>query len=101
MSNLGKYQDITTWAKDVGGVDKLIEAIGSEAVLKAAPKLVGVGIVAGGALFLGGRTAVTQGKVLRTKFEAVRGAAAQAKTDLRARLEKSDEPDGLQSDDQG
>lgn len=41
MGNLGRYQDIVVAAKEVGGVDKLIEQIGEGAVSKAAPRTFG------------------------------------------------------------
>ncbi|XKH58545.1 hypothetical protein LG293_15950 (plasmid) [Citricoccus nitrophenolicus] len=54
MSNLGRYQDITAIAKQAGGVDSMLRAVGEGAVAKAAPSLlakggaVGAGLVAAG-----------------------------------------------------
>lgn len=45
MSNLGPYQQLTTRAGQLGGVDALIESIEKSAVLEAAPKQVGLGVV--------------------------------------------------------
>lgn len=39
MSNLGKYQELTTAAAQAGGVDQLIKNIEAGAVAKAEPKL--------------------------------------------------------------
>ena len=47
MGNLGKYQDIVVAAKEVGGVDKLVEKIGEGAVSKAAPRIFGKGALIG------------------------------------------------------
>ena len=47
MGNLGKYEDIVVAAKEVGGVDKLIEKIGEGAVSKAAPRIFGKGALVG------------------------------------------------------
>lgn len=45
MSSLGPYQELTTRASRLGGVDALIVSIEKSAVLKAAPKQVGLGVV--------------------------------------------------------
>lgn len=45
MGNLGRYQEITTRASQLGGVDELIASIEKSAVLRAAPKQVGIGVV--------------------------------------------------------
>lgn len=50
MGNLGKYQDIVVAAKEVGGVDKLIEQIEESAVSKAAPRIFGKGALVGALL---------------------------------------------------
>lgn len=59
MGNLGRYQYITTAAKEAGGVDKLISAIKKAAVDDAALKLrvQGLGIGVTGTLVFGGAAA--------------------------------------------
>lgn len=47
MSNLGRYQDLTTLAKDVGGVDALLAQVRSKAVTRAAGPLIGTGLLTG------------------------------------------------------
>lgn len=55
MSNLGPYQQITTLAKSLGGVEKLVHHIEAAAVTKAAPRHIAVGVVIGGLLVGGGK----------------------------------------------
>lgn len=85
MSNLGKYQDIVTSAKLVGGVDNLIAIIRNDAVAKAAPRLLFKGAslgAVGGALGLEtGRRTVNH---LRTKKDEREAAAKEAEDQLRA-----------------
>ena len=47
MSNLGPYQEFTTQAKAAGGVDALLDTIKRDAVIEAAPKQEGKGIIIG------------------------------------------------------
>lgn len=47
MSNLGRYQEFTTQAKEAGGVDSLLDAIKRDAVSEAKPKYEGIGVIIG------------------------------------------------------
>nr|BFE63101.1 hypothetical protein GCM10020063_076270 [Dactylosporangium thailandense] len=84
MGNLGRYQDIVTTAKQLGGVEKLIETIESKAVTRAAPKLLLLGAAGGAAL----AASVVAGKRLWSKYKAGEVAANEAKERLRAELAK-------------
>ena len=79
MSNLGKYQDIVTSAKLVGGVDNLIAIIRNDAVANAAPRLLlrgaSWGVVGGVFGVEGGRRTVNH---LRSKKAEREQAAKQA-----------------------
>ncbi|AOY74473.1 hypothetical protein ARZXY2_4974 (plasmid) [Arthrobacter sp. ZXY-2] len=89
MGNLGLYQEITTLAKSLGGVDNLIKAIETGAVKKAAPALLAAGAVAGVGISKGAT-------VLWAKYKESGVTAAEAKAKLKAIIEermKSDDAD--------
>lgn len=83
MGNLGLYQEITTLAKDMGGVDKLIKQIEFDAVKKAAPVLVGAGAL----IALGAKSGIHAGKRGWAKYKESGAAAAAAKEQLKAIVE--------------
>jgi hypothetical protein len=103
MGNLGPYEEITTLAKRLGGVDNLIKSIEVDAVKKAAPVLLGVGAVIG----LGAKQAIDAGKRGWTKYKASGATAAAAKEQLKAIVEESmkadeaDESPNVRGDDMG
>jgi hypothetical protein len=72
----------------------MLDAIAADAVLKAAPKLVGAGVVVGGVIVVGARTAVTQSHAIKSRMTAVRVAAIEARAELRKRLSKDPYLDG-------
>lgn len=82
MGNLGKYQHIVTEAKRVGGVDNLIKIIEKNAVLRAAPKLIGTGVGAG----VLGTLAVGR---LRQAQRDREGLANEAKEQLKTEVQES------------
>ncbi len=86
MGNLGKYQDIVTAAKHLGGVDNLIETIEAGAVAKAAPRLLfkGAAIIAACTSVLA--VGVVAGKRVWNKYKAREVAANEAKERLRTEL---------------
>lgn len=89
MGNLGRYQDIAVAAKEVGGVDKLIEQIAEGAVSKAAPRIFGKGALVG---VLGtaatGVAAIAAKRYLDNK-KAREALAEDAKAQLKAAVEGS------------
>ncbi|WP_422758472.1 hypothetical protein [Paenarthrobacter sp. C1] len=85
MGNLGPYQDITTLAKSLGGVDKLIKSIEYDAVKKSAPVLLGVGALIG----VGAKPIFDAGKRGWAKYKGSGAAAAEAKDQLKAVVEES------------
>ncbi|SCF58267.1 hypothetical protein [Streptomyces sp. Cmuel-A718b] len=90
--NLGLYQDITTAAKDAGGVDKLISNIEAAAVSKAFPKAFSQGVGAcavavGGVAFVGFAV-----KRHRAKREIRAALASEAKELLTAEVEGGNNP---------
>lgn len=85
MGNLGKYQDIVTAAKRLGGVNNLIETIEAGAVAKAAPRLLRKGAAVGALLGAAGAAA---GKHLWDKYKAREVAANEAKEQLKAEIEE-------------
>lgn len=93
MSNLGKYQDIVTSAKLVGGVDNLIAIIRNDAVANAAHRLLLKGAswgVVGGVIGVeGGRRTVNH---LRLKKAERERAAKQAEDQLRVIVRDGDAP---------
>lgn len=84
MGNLGQYQDLTTLAKSLGGVENLIQSIEKGAVSKAAPRQISTGVILGGVLYVGGKGALKGGKVLLGKYRERQTAATEAKDQLRA-----------------
>lgn len=105
MSNWGPYQEITTRAGQLGGVDALVLSIEKSAVLKAAPKLVGLGVIgtlgAVGAVYVG----VKKTSHVRHRWEQHRAgtinSGEQAKTDLTDLLDDEDiDSDGADSNEQ-
>lgn len=93
MSNLGMYQDLTTAAARLGGVENLIRAIETGAVAKAAPALLGkgagmgvVGTLAAGCIVLGI-------KRVKSTYEAREHAANDAKERLRAVVDEQEASD--------
>jgi hypothetical protein len=89
MGNLGPYQDITTLAKKLGGVDNLIKTIEFDAVKRAAPVLLGVGVGVGALVGAGARPAIDAGKRGWAKYKESGVAAAEAKEQLKAIVEES------------
>ncbi|MDQ0144720.1 hypothetical protein [Pseudarthrobacter niigatensis] len=85
MSNLGLYQQITTAAKAAGGVEQLIKHIEFDAVKKAAPALVGVGVLIGA----GAKPALDASKRGLARLKGSGAAAAEAKERLRAIVDES------------
>lgn len=85
MSNLGKYQDLTTLAKGAGGVDNFIESVELDAVLNAAPKLIIPSLAIGAALAWGVKS-------LLEKRDTIRQAAQDAKDQIRAKAAESATP---------
>lgn len=85
MGNLGPYEQITTLAKSMGGVDKLLDATRAAAVAEAAPRIAVVSAALGGALALGGRA-------LWVKYRAVQAAGRDAEADLRQEISVADVP---------
>ncbi len=86
MGNLGKYQDIVVAAKEVGGVDKLIEQIEEGAVSKAAPRIFGKGALVGA---LGTALAAMASKRYLDNKKAREALAEDAKAQLKAAVEGS------------
>jgi hypothetical protein len=90
LGNLGKYQDIVVAAKEVGGVDKLIEIIEEVAVAKAAPRSFRKGALVGA---LGtaatGVAAAMAAKRYRDNKKAREDLAEYAKAQLKAAVEGS------------
>jgi hypothetical protein len=90
LGNLARYQDIVVAAKEVGGVDKLIEQIGEGAVSKAAPRIFGKSALVGA---LGtaatGVAAMAAKRYLDNKKKAREALAEDAKAQLKAAVEGS------------
>ncbi|WPP33179.1 hypothetical protein [Streptomyces sp. CL7] len=92
MSNLGRYQEFTTQAKEAGGVDKLIEALKEAARNEAAPgvRWQGIGIGAVGTLAAAGVTAFAV-----SQFQANKRAREEAVNEAEERLKKSIEGEDI------
>lgn len=93
MSNLGLYQTFSSVAKTYGGVEELIKVIESDAVKRAAPALVGVGVLIGA----GAKPAFDASKRGLAKLKGSSASAAEAKEQLRAMMreaEATDAPEG-------
>lgn len=89
MGNLGRYQDIVVAANEVGGVDKLIEQIGEDAVSKAAPRIFGKGaLVQALGTAATGVAAMAAKRYLDNK-KAREALAEDAKAQLKAAVEGS------------
>jgi hypothetical protein len=104
MGNLGKYQDIVTAAKAVGGVENLIGKIETGAVDKAAPGLVAKGAAIGAGVVLGAAAAAAAGKRYWARRKARIAIADDAKDELRVAIDEpatvgsADSRDGEQPD---
>jgi hypothetical protein len=79
LSNLGRYQDITTEAARLGGVDNLVRAIERNAVAKSGPWIFLVGVGVGGVALTAGGKAWSRAGAWRRDIEA---ASRTAKADL-------------------
>lgn len=94
MSNLGMYQDITTLAAKLGGVDNLIKTIekgaANKALKQAGPVLVGVGVLIGA----GAKPAIDAGKNALAKYKESQAAAAEAKQQLKSIVEEAKNEEG-------
>jgi len=86
MGNLGRYQDIVTEAKQLDGVDNLINAIEAGAVAKASPKIFakGAGTCALGMLIVTGLA--VGGKRVVDRKRARERAACEAKQQFKAEV---------------
>ncbi|WP_139007021.1 hypothetical protein [Arthrobacter crystallopoietes] len=89
MGNLGHYQDITTLAKKLGGVDNLIKTIevgaAKKALKKTGPVLLGVGALVGA----GATKGIDSGMRGWAKYKESQAAAAEAKEQLKSVVEES------------
>lgn len=85
MGNLGRYQEITTLAKKLGGVDQLIKSIEFDAVKKAAPVLLGLGALIG----VGARPCIDVSKRGWRKYKKSGAVAEEAKEQLKTIVEES------------
>lgn len=94
MGNLGKYQDFVVAAKEVGGVDKLIEQIGEDAVSRAAPRIFGKGALAGATLVTAATGAAMAAKRYLHNKKAREALAEDAKAQLKAAVEGSHSVEG-------
>lgn len=94
MGNLGRYQDIVTDAKRVGGVDNLIADIEDNAVAGAAPLLLAAGASVGALAVVAARWGVRRYGEWKTAREA-RAEAAKAR--LRAAAGPATETDADQA----
>ena len=97
MGNLGLYQDITTLAKSMGGVDKMIKAIEVDAVKKAAPLLIGVGAL----IATGAKPVISAGRRGWGKYKESGVAAARAKEQLKSAVEQSIDAEDTDGDPAG
>jgi len=93
MSNLGPYQDITTAAKQAGGVDAWIKTIEDTAVAERAPAIFGKGAGAGllVAGVLAGGVKLTQ--VVLVRQQERRALRDDARAQLKAVIEGQDPPE--------
>lgn len=87
MGNLGRYQDIVTQAKNLGGVANLIKTIESGAVSKAAPGMHGKGVTIGAAIMLGVAGVKRVGEHLWATHKVREAAAAEARQELKDKLD--------------
>jgi hypothetical protein len=84
MSNLGPYQEITTAAGKVGGIDRYLEIIQKTAVQRAAPSMYATGLGVGAAIGVGATLGVKRWLDLR---QADQEAAEEAKMQLASEIE--------------
>lgn len=93
MGNLGLYQEITTLAKSMGGVDVWIKSIEShaakKALIKTGPVLVVLGVAAGA----GATKGIDFGKNAWAKYKEGAAAAVEAKEQLKASVGEPANPD--------
>lgn len=94
MGNLGRYQDLVMAAKEVGGVDKLIEQIGEGAVSKAAPRIFGKGALVGALGTAATGVAAMAAKRYLDNKKARETLAEGAKAQLKAAVEGSPRVEG-------
>ena len=94
MGKLGKYQDIVVAAKEVGGVDKLIEKIGEGAVSKAAPRIFGKGALVGVVGTAATGVAAMIAKCYLDNKKAREALGEDAKAQLKAAVEGSPSAEG-------
>ena len=94
MGNLGKYQDIVVAAKEVGGVDKLIEQIEKGAVSKAAPRIRRKGALVGALGTAATGVAAMAAKRYLDNKKAREALAEDAKAQLKAAVEGSPNAEG-------
>lgn len=90
MGNLGAYQEFTTKAASVGGVDKLIKIIEGAAISKRAPWYIAGGLVAGAVLSELARAGYNFGSAKYAEYKNRQNAAEEAKADLRSAVSESD-----------
>ncbi|MCZ4603459.1 hypothetical protein O3S80_06630 [Streptomyces sp. Lzd4kr] len=101
MGNLGPYQDITTAAKQAGGVENLIKKIEEAAVKKASLQILGKGAAIGvvGTLVVSG-VAVTVRRSLDAKRDR-EVLANEAKERLKTVVEEAMKSDGTNPENGG
>lgn len=96
MGNLGVYEEFTTLAKGMGGVDSYLESIAAAAVSEATPKLVAKSAGATAVVGVLVAAAIVGGKALWAKHRAIKAAGQDAESHLRAMAEEvSDEGESL------
>ena len=95
MGNLARYQDIVVAAKEVGGVDKLIEQIGEGTVSKAAPRIFGKGALVGALGTAATGVAAMAAKRYLDNKKAREDLAEYAKAQLKAAVEGSPSVEGV------
>lgn len=92
LGNLGEYGSFTIRAASVGGVDKLIKIIETDAVRKQAPKIAAGFFIGGVVANEGGRRLYRLSRAKLAKRKADRAAAEAAREQLRSLVE-TDKPD--------
>lgn len=98
VGNLGPYQEIVMRAKDVGGVDQLIQSIEKAAELRSAPKFVAMGALAGAGGVAG---AVAVRSAFQKRLALREAAADEARAHLTELAAKSgpEDPPNAEGDD--
>lgn len=94
MGNLGKYQDFVVAAKEVGGVDKLIEQIEKGAVSRAAPRIRRKSALVGAAFGTAATGAAMAAKRYLDNKKGREALAEDAKAQLKAAVEGSPSVEG-------